>query len=41
MALGRMGRVQEEAADLRRLLLEHPRSVYANRARARLNEGRP
>jgi Tetratricopeptide repeat len=39
MALGRMGRGRDEAADWRRLLSEHPRSVYANRARARLNEG--
>ena len=38
IALGRMGRTRDEAADWRRLLSEHPRSVYANRARARLND---
>lgn len=35
-ALGRMGRLTEEAAEWRRLLGQHPRSVYAARAGERL-----
>jgi len=35
-ALRRMGRWSEEAGDWRKLLSEHPTSVYATRARARL-----
>jgi outer membrane protein assembly factor BamD (BamD/ComL family) len=35
-ALRRMGRWSEEASDWQKLLSEHPTSVYATRARARL-----